>query len=241
MNDDDEWSGDGDSKVSGLNSGRFWQESQRSEVEHQHQITNGGDSVVFVNSFSKSQSNFTSKSDKNLNSSSFGRQQVARRDSDVGGGHSCFLFIQMELCSSTLRYLTIAITVLSHRFFRQWLDERNQNEAAVQARSSFYIFRQLLTATAYLHQQGIIHRDIKPRNIFINSKQEVKLGDFGLAKEILVSSPTANPNTPAEVIAKATFPPMGTIQVVDFTLYEFVFTLLVPGHIGGGHLCLCST
>ena len=96
-------------------------------------------------------------------------------------------------------------------------------------------------ATAYLHQQGIIHRDIKPRNVFINSKQEVKLGDYGLAKEILVSSPAASPNTPAEVIAKATFPPMGTIQVVDIGVYEFVFTLLVPGHFGGGHLCLCST
>ena len=112
MNDDDEWSADGDSKVSGLNSGRFWQESQGAEVDNQQQSTNGGASVVFVNSFSKSQSNFTSKSDKNLNISSFGRQQVARRDSDVGGGHSCFLYIQMELCSSTLRYLTIEITVL---------------------------------------------------------------------------------------------------------------------------------
>ena len=112
MNDDDEWSADGDSKVR-LNSGRFWQEeSQGAEVEHQQQSTNGGASVVFVNSFSKSRLNFTSKSDKNFNSSSFGRQQVARRDSDVGGGHSFFLYIQMELCSSTLRYLTIEITVL---------------------------------------------------------------------------------------------------------------------------------
>ena len=114
MNDDDEWSADGDSKVSGLNSGRFWKESQGAEVEHQQQSTNGGASVVFVNSFSKSRLNFTSKSDKNFNSSSFGRQQVGRRDSDVGRGHSFFLYIQMELCSSTLRYLTIATIVLSH-------------------------------------------------------------------------------------------------------------------------------
>ena len=97
--------------------------------------------------------------------------------------------------------------------FRQWLDERNQSGAGVDARPSFHIFRQLLLATAYLHDQGIIHRDIKPRNVFINSRQEVKLGDFGLAKEIFASSPTASTNTPAEIIAKATFPPYVSPQV----------------------------
>ena len=105
-----------------------------------------------------------------------------------------------------------------------WLDERNQSSDGVEARPSFHIFRQLLLATAYLHNQGIIHRDIKPRNVFVNSRQEVKLGDFGLAKEMIVGSPTASPNTPSEIIAKATFPPYGSTQVL-FLLLQTVLKL----------------
>jgi serine/threonine-protein kinase len=35
-------------------------------------------------------------------------------------------------------------------------------------------------ALRYLHTQRKIHRDIKPGNLLINSKNFVKVGDFGL-------------------------------------------------------------
>ena len=35
-----------------------------------------------------------------------------------------------------------------------------------------------------IHKENIIHRDLKPENIFINKDYKIKIGDFGIAKEI---------------------------------------------------------
>lgn len=45
----------------------------------------------------------------------------------------------------------------------------------------------ILTGLAHIHQQGMIHRDLKPVNIFLDSEDHVKIGDFGLATTVLKS------------------------------------------------------
>lgn len=44
------------------------------------------------------------------------------------------------------------------------------------------IFVQICLALKHVHDQNIIHRDLKSQNIFLTSKGIVKLGDFGIAK-----------------------------------------------------------
>lgn len=43
------------------------------------------------------------------------------------------------------------------------------------------LFREIAEGLSHIHTQGMIHRDLKPVNIFLDSRDQVKIGDFGLA------------------------------------------------------------
>lgn len=46
------------------------------------------------------------------------------------------------------------------------------------------IFAQICAGLAHIHAQRILHRDIKSHNIFMNKEHEIRIGDFGVAKQL---------------------------------------------------------
>ncbi len=52
------------------------------------------------------------------------------------------------------------------------------------ARAAAQLISKIALALAHAHRQGILHRDVKPSNILIDSHGEPQLTDFGLAREL---------------------------------------------------------
>ncbi|KRT79635.1 protein kinase [Oryctes borbonicus] len=80
-----------------------------------------------------------------------------------------YMYIQMEFCEkSTLR------SAIDSGLFTD--KERG-----------WRLFREMIEGLVHIHQQGMIHRDLKPVNIFLDLNDHVKIGDFGLATTNLLS------------------------------------------------------
>jgi serine/threonine-protein kinase len=50
------------------------------------------------------------------------------------------------------------------------------------------VLRDVTSALAYAHRQGIVHRDIKPANILLNQVGDALVSDFGVAKALAAAS-----------------------------------------------------
>lgn len=90
------------------------------------------------------------------------------------------------------------------------------------------LLEQLAEALATSHQQGVIHRDIKPDNILFDKPGNAYLSDFGIAKDLSATgstTPTGNqPVTPGygapEQFAGRVVTPRSDIYALGITLYE---------------------
>ena len=62
----------------------------------------------------------------------------------------------------------------------------------------------MLSGLVHIHNASIVHRDLKPENIFIDHKNNVRIGDFGLARPGDLEQPLAKATDPEQLSTKFT-------------------------------------
>uniref|UniRef100_A0A8D2L7J5 eIF-2-alpha kinase GCN2 n=1 Tax=Varanus komodoensis TaxID=61221 RepID=A0A8D2L7J5_VARKO len=80
---------------------------------------------------------------------------------------------------STVHHLYIQMEYCERSTLRDTIDQGLYEDTS----RLWRLFREILDGLAYIHEKGMIHRDLKPVNIFLDSGDHVKIGDFGLATD----------------------------------------------------------
>jgi len=71
------------------------------------------------------------------------------------------------------------------------LQDRVQRGGAIECDEALDWIEQAATALSVLHEAGMFHRDVKPANLLLGSDNRVRLGDFGLSRDLDGSVSTA--------------------------------------------------
>ncbi|XP_053197179.1 eukaryotic translation initiation factor 2-alpha kinase 1 isoform X2 [Scomber japonicus] len=110
------------------------------------------------------------------------------------------LYIQMQLCERSLK---------------DWISERNTKPTEDQAPRCPYgcvdtehtvnLLRKILEGVDYIHSKGIMHRDLKPRNIFLHGHDcFIRIGDFGLACRDMIMEGHKSTTSPSSASSHTT-------------------------------------
>lgn len=98
--------------------------------------------------------------------------------------HKNIITIQdVGTCREKVLYSSKHFLILTELCAGGSLNERLTRPSSDQMNLKWMV--QISDALSYLHSKDIVHRDLKPENVLLTNKDDVKMADFGLAREYI--------------------------------------------------------
>uniref|UniRef100_A0A8C9F9I8 Eukaryotic translation initiation factor 2 alpha kinase 2 n=1 Tax=Pavo cristatus TaxID=9049 RepID=A0A8C9F9I8_PAVCR len=139
------------------------------------------------------------------------------------------LFIQMELCEQGP--------------LEKWIENNRQNQDYHEMAQDKFL--QILKGVEYIHSKDLIHRDLKPQNIFLSHEGKIKIGDFGLVTSVTYDTLTKNRGTQSYMAPEQSGDRYGKeVDIYALGLIWFeILSALVSHHeknrVSGARNCKC--
>uniref|UniRef100_A0A8C3VBC0 Eukaryotic translation initiation factor 2 alpha kinase 2 n=1 Tax=Catharus ustulatus TaxID=91951 RepID=A0A8C3VBC0_CATUS len=125
------------------------------------------------------------------------------------------LFIQMEFCEQG----TLENWIAKNEKNRQY-HAKAQNQ-----------FLQIVKGVEYIHSKDLIHRDLKPQNIFISRDDKIKIGDFGLVTSVAFETLTEDRGTKSYMAPEQSGDRYGKeVDIYALGLIWFEILSAITGH-----------
>ncbi|MFH5805717.1 protein kinase [Alienimonas sp. DA493] len=110
------------------------------------------------------------------------------------------------------------------------LEEQLRDSGPLDWRRAVDLAAQIADALQHAHSRGVVHRDLKPANLFINAKGNLKLGDFGIARDANATALTAAGRTvgtyaymaPEQISAAREVGPKTDLYALGCVLHELL-------------------
>ena len=67
---------------------------------------------------------------------------------------------------------------------RTFINKYKEKNEFIEENIIYDIIKQICFALKEIHDKNITHRDLKPENIFMNNNNQIKIGDFGVSKQL---------------------------------------------------------
>ena len=109
------------------------------------------------------------------------------------------------------------------------LQDLIREQAPLRIGQAVDIVLQICDAVEFIHAQGIVHCDLKPQNVLILDDRQVKITDFGIARDLSMASPAQRVRvwgTPyyasPELITGKPITPASDVYAIGLIFYEML-------------------
>ena len=110
--------------------------------------------------------------------------QKFQNEADILSKFNCNNIVKYYDSSKDKNNFYILMEFCEGENLRNFIEKNINNNTLIDEKILIKIIKQLCIGIKEIHDKKIVHRDLTPENIFMNKNMEVKIGDFGISKNL---------------------------------------------------------